>query len=55
MGSACLLSSTIAELGKSGGILTLPIMSRISRKTIGKVRGMADTKQVYEENFLPEN
>ncbi|XP_067421439.1 glycerophosphocholine phosphodiesterase GPCPD1 [Emydura macquarii macquarii] len=38
VGSACLLSSTIAELGKSGGILTLPIMSRISRKTIGKVR-----------------
>nr|XP_048698471.1 glycerophosphocholine phosphodiesterase GPCPD1 isoform X2 [Caretta caretta] len=38
VGSACLLSSTIAELGKSAGILTLPIMSRISRKTIGKVR-----------------
>ncbi|XP_060088798.1 glycerophosphocholine phosphodiesterase GPCPD1 isoform X2 [Heteronotia binoei] len=38
VGSACLLSSTIAELGKSCGILTLPIMSRISRKTIGKVR-----------------
>uniref|UniRef100_A0A8C8S2J7 Glycerophosphocholine phosphodiesterase GPCPD1 n=1 Tax=Pelusios castaneus TaxID=367368 RepID=A0A8C8S2J7_9SAUR len=38
VGSACLLSSTIAELGKSGGILTLPIMSRISRTTIGKVR-----------------
>ncbi|KYO23787.1 glycerophosphocholine phosphodiesterase GPCPD1 isoform B [Alligator mississippiensis] len=38
VGSACLLSSTIAEQGKSSGILTLPIMSRISRKTIGKVR-----------------
>ncbi|XP_019371744.1 PREDICTED: glycerophosphocholine phosphodiesterase GPCPD1 [Gavialis gangeticus] len=38
VGSACLLSSTIAEQGKSCGILTLPIMSRISRKTIGKVR-----------------
>ncbi|NXD14154.1 GPCP1 phosphodiesterase, partial [Nothocercus nigrocapillus] len=36
--SACLLSSTIAEQGKSAGTLTLPIMSRISRKTIGKVR-----------------
>ncbi|XP_077169185.1 glycerophosphocholine phosphodiesterase GPCPD1 isoform X4 [Paroedura picta] len=38
VGSACLLSSTIAELGKSGGVLTIPIMNRISRKTIGKVR-----------------
>ncbi|XP_020649303.2 glycerophosphocholine phosphodiesterase GPCPD1 isoform X1 [Pogona vitticeps] len=38
VGSACLLSSTIAESGKSCGILTLPIMHRISRKTIGKVR-----------------
>ncbi|KAF7239878.1 Glycerophosphocholine phosphodiesterase GPCPD1 [Varanus komodoensis] len=38
VGSACLLSSTIAESGKSCGILTLPIMNRISRKTIGKVR-----------------
>lgn len=39
VGTACLLSSTIAESGKSAGILTLPIMSRNSRKTIGKVRG----------------
>ncbi|XP_042304425.1 glycerophosphocholine phosphodiesterase GPCPD1 isoform X1 [Sceloporus undulatus] len=38
VGSACLLSSTIAESGRSCGILTLPIMSRMSRKTIGKVR-----------------
>ncbi|XP_028928298.1 glycerophosphocholine phosphodiesterase GPCPD1 isoform X2 [Ornithorhynchus anatinus] len=38
VGAACLLSSSIAESGKSGGILTLPIMSRNSRKTIGKVR-----------------
>nr|XP_056712233.1 glycerophosphocholine phosphodiesterase GPCPD1 [Euleptes europaea] len=38
VGSACLLSSTIAELGKSCGNITLPIMNRISRKTIGKVR-----------------
>ncbi|KAM4785600.1 glycerophosphocholine phosphodiesterase GPCPD1 isoform 3-T7 [Cyanocitta cristata] len=38
VGSACLLSSTIAELGKSAGILTLAIMSRNPRKTIGKVR-----------------
>lgn len=39
VGTACLLSSTIAESGKSAGILTLPIMSRNSRKTIGRVRG----------------
>ncbi|XP_029449335.1 glycerophosphocholine phosphodiesterase GPCPD1 isoform X2 [Rhinatrema bivittatum] len=38
VGTACLLSSSIAESGKSNGILTLPIMSRISRQTIGKVR-----------------
>uniref|UniRef100_A0A8C2T012 Glycerophosphocholine phosphodiesterase 1 n=1 Tax=Coturnix japonica TaxID=93934 RepID=A0A8C2T012_COTJA len=38
VGSACLLSSTIAESGKSAGILTLAIMGRNSRKTIGKVR-----------------
>ncbi|XP_030346592.1 glycerophosphocholine phosphodiesterase GPCPD1 isoform X2 [Strigops habroptila] len=38
VGSACLLSSTLAELGKSAGILTLAIMSRNPRKTIGKVR-----------------
>ncbi|XP_003215327.1 glycerophosphocholine phosphodiesterase GPCPD1 isoform X1 [Anolis carolinensis] len=38
VGAACLLSSTLAETGKSCGILTLPIMSRMSRKTIGKVR-----------------
>ncbi|XP_032760160.1 glycerophosphocholine phosphodiesterase GPCPD1 isoform X2 [Rattus rattus] len=38
VGTACLLSSTIAESERSAGILTLPIMSRSSRKTIGKVR-----------------
>ncbi|XP_004840843.1 glycerophosphocholine phosphodiesterase GPCPD1 isoform X1 [Heterocephalus glaber] len=38
VGTACLLSSTIAESGRSAGVLTLPIMSRNSRKTIGKVR-----------------
>uniref|UniRef100_A0A8C9EJG3 Glycerophosphocholine phosphodiesterase 1 n=1 Tax=Pavo cristatus TaxID=9049 RepID=A0A8C9EJG3_PAVCR len=38
VGSACLLSSTIAESGKSAGILTLAIMGRNPRKTIGKVR-----------------
>ncbi|XP_054580466.1 glycerophosphocholine phosphodiesterase GPCPD1 isoform X2 [Eptesicus fuscus] len=38
VGTACLLSSTIDESGKSAGVLTLPIMSRNSRKTIGKVR-----------------
>ncbi|XP_007896469.1 glycerophosphocholine phosphodiesterase GPCPD1 isoform X2 [Callorhinchus milii] len=35
VGSACLLSSTIVE--KTSGIITLPIMSRNSRQTIGKV------------------
>ncbi|XP_069464369.1 glycerophosphocholine phosphodiesterase GPCPD1 isoform X2 [Ambystoma mexicanum] len=38
VGTACLLSSTIVESGKSSSVLTLPIMSRNSRKTIGKVR-----------------
>ncbi|XP_005489420.1 glycerophosphocholine phosphodiesterase GPCPD1 isoform X1 [Zonotrichia albicollis] len=38
VGSACLLSSTIAEPGKSSGVLSLAIMSRNPRKTIGKVR-----------------
>ncbi|KAM7026603.1 glycerophosphocholine phosphodiesterase GPCPD1 isoform 3-T4 [Passerculus sandwichensis] len=38
VGSACLLSSTIAEPGKSAGVLSLAIMSRNPRKTIGKVR-----------------
>ncbi|XP_060227488.1 glycerophosphocholine phosphodiesterase GPCPD1 isoform X3 [Meriones unguiculatus] len=38
VGTACLLSSTIAESERSAGVLTLPIMSRNSRKTIGKVR-----------------
>ena len=41
VGSACLLSSTIAESGKSAGILTLAIMGRNPRKTIGEVRGTA--------------
>ncbi|XP_053316388.1 glycerophosphocholine phosphodiesterase GPCPD1 [Spea bombifrons] len=38
MGTACLLSSTIMETGKSNGIITLPIMSRNARQTLGKVR-----------------
>ncbi|KAM5164634.1 glycerophosphocholine phosphodiesterase GPCPD1 isoform 2-T2 [Mantella aurantiaca] len=38
VGTACLLSSTITETGKSNGILTLPIMSRNARHTLGKVR-----------------
>ncbi|KAM9316799.1 glycerophosphocholine phosphodiesterase GPCPD1-like [Gastrophryne carolinensis] len=38
VGTACLLSSTILETGKSNGILTLPIMGRNARQTIGKVR-----------------
>ncbi|XP_062912289.1 glycerophosphocholine phosphodiesterase GPCPD1 [Mobula hypostoma] len=36
VGSACLLSSTIVD--KSSGVITLPIMSRNSRQTIGKVK-----------------
>ncbi|XP_072437544.1 glycerophosphocholine phosphodiesterase GPCPD1 isoform X1 [Chiloscyllium punctatum] len=36
VGTACLLSSTIVE--KSSGVITLPIMSRNSRQTIGKVK-----------------
>lgn len=38
VGTACLLSSTIMETGKSNGIVTLPIMSRNARHTLGKVR-----------------
>ncbi|KAM4692984.1 glycerophosphocholine phosphodiesterase GPCPD1 [Discoglossus pictus] len=38
VGTACLLSSTIMENGKSNGIITLPIMSRNGRQTLGKVR-----------------
>ncbi|XP_076872926.1 glycerophosphocholine phosphodiesterase GPCPD1 isoform X2 [Brachyhypopomus gauderio] len=38
VGAACLLSSTFVENGKDNGIVTLPIMSRNSRQTIGKVR-----------------
>ncbi|KAM9317481.1 glycerophosphocholine phosphodiesterase GPCPD1-like [Gastrophryne carolinensis] len=38
VGTACLLSSTIMETGKSNGILTLPIMGRNARQTIGKFR-----------------
>ncbi|XP_034435629.1 glycerophosphocholine phosphodiesterase GPCPD1 [Hippoglossus hippoglossus] len=38
MGTACLLSSTFWETGKDRGVVTLPIMGRNSRQTIGKVR-----------------
>ncbi|XP_063774672.1 glycerophosphocholine phosphodiesterase GPCPD1 isoform X1 [Pseudophryne corroboree] len=38
VGIACLLSSTITETGKSNGVITLPIMSRNARQTLGKVR-----------------
>ncbi|KAI4871634.1 hypothetical protein NFI96_010507, partial [Prochilodus magdalenae] len=38
VGTACLLSSSFLESGKDNGIVTLPIMSRNSRQTIGKVR-----------------
>ncbi|XP_006626000.2 glycerophosphocholine phosphodiesterase GPCPD1 isoform X1 [Lepisosteus oculatus] len=38
VGTACLLSSSFVESGKDTGIVTLPIMGRNSRQTIGKVR-----------------
>uniref|UniRef100_A0A671NZF4 Glycerophosphocholine phosphodiesterase GPCPD1-like n=1 Tax=Sinocyclocheilus anshuiensis TaxID=1608454 RepID=A0A671NZF4_9TELE len=38
VGTACLLSSFFVESGKDQGVVTLPIMSRNSRQTIGKVR-----------------
>ncbi|KAK2883896.1 hypothetical protein Q8A67_017533 [Cirrhinus molitorella] len=38
VGIACLLSSTFGESGKDQGVVTLPIMSRNARQTIGKVR-----------------
>uniref|UniRef100_A0A8C0YQT1 Glycerophosphocholine phosphodiesterase 1 n=1 Tax=Cyprinus carpio carpio TaxID=630221 RepID=A0A8C0YQT1_CYPCA len=38
MGTAILLSSTFVESGKDQGVVTLPIMSRNARQTIGKVR-----------------
>ncbi|KAM4771736.1 glycerophosphocholine phosphodiesterase GPCPD1 [Rhinophrynus dorsalis] len=38
VGTACLLSSAIIESGKSNGVVTLPIMSRNARQTLGKVR-----------------
>ncbi|XP_040285700.1 glycerophosphocholine phosphodiesterase GPCPD1 isoform X1 [Bufo bufo] len=38
VGTACLLSSTLMETGKSNGVITLPIMSRNARQTLGKVR-----------------
>ncbi|KAJ8275391.1 hypothetical protein COCON_G00100160 [Conger conger] len=38
VGTACLLSSSFHESGRNTGLVTLPIMSRISRQTIGKVR-----------------
>ncbi|XP_004083384.1 glycerophosphocholine phosphodiesterase GPCPD1 isoform X1 [Oryzias latipes] len=38
VGAACLLSSSFLENGKDSGVVTLPIMGRNSRQTIGKVR-----------------
>lgn len=38
VGTACLLSSCLSESGKDNGVITLPIMGRNSRNTIGKVR-----------------
>lgn len=39
VGTACLLSSFFLESGTDNGLVTLPIMSRNCRQTIGKVRG----------------
>lgn len=39
VGTACLLSSSFLESGNDIGVVTLPIMGRNSRQTIGKVRG----------------
>lgn len=39
VGTACLLSSSFLESGKDIGLVTLPIMGRNSRQTIGKVKG----------------
>ncbi|XP_064847473.1 glycerophosphocholine phosphodiesterase GPCPD1-like [Oncorhynchus masou masou] len=38
VGTACLLSSFFVESGKDTGVVTLPIMKRNSRQTLGKVR-----------------
>ncbi|XP_039980873.1 glycerophosphocholine phosphodiesterase GPCPD1 isoform X1 [Xiphias gladius] len=38
VGTACLLSSSFLESGKDIGVVTLPIMGRNFRQTIGKVR-----------------
>uniref|UniRef100_I3IX98 Glycerophosphocholine phosphodiesterase 1 n=1 Tax=Oreochromis niloticus TaxID=8128 RepID=I3IX98_ORENI len=38
VGTACLLSSSFLESGNDIGVVTLPIMGRNSRQTIGKVR-----------------
>uniref|UniRef100_A0A3Q2VSV9 Glycerophosphocholine phosphodiesterase GPCPD1 n=1 Tax=Haplochromis burtoni TaxID=8153 RepID=A0A3Q2VSV9_HAPBU len=38
VGAACLLSSSFLESGNDIGVVTLPIMGRNSRQTIGKVR-----------------
>ncbi|XP_028252864.1 glycerophosphocholine phosphodiesterase GPCPD1-like isoform X1 [Parambassis ranga] len=38
VGTACLLSSSFLESGKDIGVVTLPIMSRNARQTIGKVK-----------------
>ncbi|KAJ8270481.1 hypothetical protein GJAV_G00115290 [Gymnothorax javanicus] len=38
VGTACLLSSSFQDSGKSRGVAMLPIMSRNARHTIGKVR-----------------
>ncbi|XP_071779464.1 glycerophosphocholine phosphodiesterase GPCPD1 [Centroberyx gerrardi] len=38
VGTACLLSSNFVESGNDTGVVTLPIMGRNSRQTIGKVR-----------------
>lgn len=39
VGTACLLSSSFSDSSKDYGVVTLPIMGRNTRQTIGKVRG----------------
>lgn len=43
VGTACLLSSSFSDSSKDYGVVTLPIMGRNARQTIGKVRGKKET------------
>lgn len=51
VGTACLLSSSFLENGKDHGVATLPIMSRSSRQTLGKVRGKIGNEEVRLVSF----